>query len=73
MSEYKTVRYLAAEETMKKDIPAFCAHCIEHLMEHGDCFDAGIVPDALQCTRVQREIEKRMETVFRPVIGEEQL
>ena len=72
MSEYKTVRYLAAEETMKKDIPAFCAHCIEHQKEHGDCYDAEL-PDAIRCIRVQKEIEKRMEKVFRPVIGVEQL
>ena len=72
MSEYKTMRYLAAESTMIKDLPEFCSKCVEHLREHGDCYDAGL-PDAIRCIRVQKEIEKRMEKVFRPVIGEEQL
>ena len=72
MREYKTARYLVAEESMKRDLPAFCAHCIEHQKEHGDCYDAGL-PEAIQCIRVQREIEKRMERAFRPVIGVEQL
>ena len=72
MSEYKTYKYLAAEESMKPDLPAFCSRCIERQREHGDCYDAGL-PDAIQCVRVQREIEKRMERMFKPIIGSEQL
>ena len=72
MSEYKTIKYLAAEETMKPRLPEFCAHCLEHTREHGDCYYAG-TPDAIQCPRVQREIERLMSEQFKPIIGVEQL
>ena len=71
MSEYKTARYLLEQQKFLKELPEFCRHCPEHTREHGDCVDAGDPLTAVNCPRVEREIERRLEPNL--IMGVEQL
>lgn len=63
MSEYKTVRYLAARDAMIRNVAQFCQSCPEHLKEHGDCYDAGDIGAVDRCIRLQREIDRIEKTI----------